>query len=42
MKELGEELDRAIAALNQIQTDQIGKINDMMKGQPFITTEVIR
>jgi hypothetical protein len=42
MKELGEELDRAVAALNQIQTDQIGKINEMMKGQPFITTEIIR
>jgi hypothetical protein len=41
-KELGEELDRAVAALNQIQTDQISKINDMMKGQPFITTEIIR
>ena len=42
MKELGQELDRAVAALNQIQTDQIGKINDMMKGLPFIATEVIR
>jgi photosystem II stability/assembly factor-like uncharacterized protein len=42
MKELGEELDRAVTALNQIQTDQISKINDMMKGQPFITTEIIR
>jgi photosystem II stability/assembly factor-like uncharacterized protein len=42
MKELGDELDRAVAALNQIQTDQIGKINEMMKGQPFITTEIVR
>ena len=42
MKELAEELDRAVAALNKIQTEQIGKINDLMKGQPFITTETIR
>ncbi|HYT75959.1 MAG TPA: hypothetical protein VEL79_14490, partial [Vicinamibacterales bacterium] len=42
MKELTEELDRAVAALNRIQTDQIGKINDMMKNAPFIVTETIR
>jgi hypothetical protein len=42
MRELGEELDRAVAALNQIQTDQISKINDMMKGQPFIMTDIVR
>jgi hypothetical protein len=42
MKELGEELDRAVAALNTIQTEQIGKINDLMKGMPFIVTETIR
>jgi photosystem II stability/assembly factor-like uncharacterized protein len=42
MKELTEELDRAVAALNRIQTDQIGKINEMMKAAPFIITETIR
>jgi len=42
MKELAEELDRAVAALNKIQTEQIGKINDMMKGMPFIVTDTIR
>jgi photosystem II stability/assembly factor-like uncharacterized protein len=42
LKELGEELDRAVAALNRIQTEQIGKINDMMKGMPFIATDVIK
>jgi len=41
-KELNQELDRAIAALNKIQTEQIGKINDMMKTMPFIVTEPIR
>jgi hypothetical protein len=42
MKELAEELDRAVAALNRIQTEQIGKINELMKGLPFIVTETIR
>jgi photosystem II stability/assembly factor-like uncharacterized protein len=42
MKELTEELDRAVAALNRIQTEDIGKINEMMKGMPFIITETIR
>jgi photosystem II stability/assembly factor-like uncharacterized protein len=42
MKELAAELDQAVAALNRIQTEQIGRINDMMKGMPFITTEAIR
>jgi photosystem II stability/assembly factor-like uncharacterized protein len=41
-KEVTEELDRAIAALNRIQTDQIGKVNEMMKNAPFIVTESIR
>ena len=41
-KELTEELDRAVGALNKIQTDQIGKINELMKSTPFIVTETIR
>ena len=42
MKELAEELDRAVAALNKIQTEQIGKINELMKGTPYISTETIK
>jgi photosystem II stability/assembly factor-like uncharacterized protein len=42
IKELGEELDRAVAALNKIQTEQIGRINEMMKGMPYISTETIK
>ncbi|HYT64784.1 MAG TPA: hypothetical protein VEL51_00085 [Vicinamibacterales bacterium] len=42
MKELIDELDRAVAALNRIQTEDIAKINEMMKGMPFIVTETIR
>jgi hypothetical protein len=42
MRELTEELDRAVSALNRIQTDQIGPINEMMKNMPFIVTDTIR
>ena len=42
IKELTEELDRAVGALNRIQADQIGRINEMMKSSPFIITETIR
>ena len=41
-KELTAELDQAVAALNTIQTDQIGRINEMMKASPFIVTETIK
>ncbi len=41
-KELTEELNRAVAALNKVQTDQVGKINDMMKTAPFIVTEIVK
>ena len=41
-RELTQELDAAIARLNQIQSDQVGKINEAMKGVPFITVETIR
>jgi hypothetical protein len=42
IKELAEELDRAVAALNKIQTEQVGRINEMMKGTPYISTDVIK
>ena len=42
MRELAQELDGAVAKLNQIQSDQIAKINDAMKAQPFITVETIK
>ena len=41
-KELAQELDQAIATLNRIQTEQIGRINEIMKGMPFVTVETIR
>ncbi len=41
-KELGEELDKAIATLNRIQTEQVGKVNELMKASPFIVTETVR
>jgi photosystem II stability/assembly factor-like uncharacterized protein len=41
-KELTAELDQAVGALNKIQTDQIGRINEMMKASPFIVTETIK
>jgi hypothetical protein len=42
MRELAQELDGAVAKLNQIQSDQIAKINEAMKSQPFITVETIK
>ncbi len=39
---MARELDRAAAALNKIQTEQIGKINEMMKTSPFIVTEIVK
>ena len=42
MKELQQELDEAIGRLNRIQTDQVGKINEMMKAAPFIQTETVK
>ena len=41
-RELTQELDAAVAKLNQIQTDQVAKINEAMKAMPFITVETIR
>jgi hypothetical protein len=41
-RELTQELDAAVAKLNQIQTDQVAKINQAMKAMPFITVETIR
>jgi photosystem II stability/assembly factor-like uncharacterized protein len=41
LKELTEELNRAVASLDKIEADQIAKINDMMKSAPFITTDRI-
>ena len=35
-------LDEAIGRLNRIQTDQVGKINEMMKAAPFIQTETVK
>ena len=42
LKELTQELDRAVAALNRIQTEQVGRINEMMKAAPYIQTESVR
>jgi hypothetical protein len=42
IRELTQELDGAIAKLNQIQSDQVTKINDAMKSVPFITVETIK
>ena len=42
MKELQQELDDAVARLNRIQNEQVGKINEMMKGTPFIVTEPLK
>ena len=42
MKELQQELDEAVARLNRIQNEQVGKINEMMKGTPFIVTEPVK
>ena len=42
MKELQQELDDAVSRLTKIQTDQVAKINQMMKAAPFITTETIK
>jgi len=39
MKELGQELEQASAALSQIQSDQIAKINAAMKNLPFISVQ---
>jgi photosystem II stability/assembly factor-like uncharacterized protein len=41
-RELTQELDAAVATLNRIQSDQIAKINEAMKSQPFITIETIK
>jgi photosystem II stability/assembly factor-like uncharacterized protein len=42
MKELQQELDEAVARLNRIQNEQVGKINEMMKATPFIVTEPVK
>jgi len=41
-EELSDELARAAAALNRIQTEQIGTINEMMKTAPFIITQIVK
>jgi hypothetical protein len=41
-KELAAELEQAVAALTRIQTEQIGRINDLMKTAPFIVTEPVK
>jgi hypothetical protein len=42
MRELAQELDGAVAKHNQIQSDQVAKINEAMKSLPFITVETIK
>jgi hypothetical protein len=42
MNELQQELDDAVGRLNRIQTDQVGRINELMKTAPFIVTEPVR
>jgi photosystem II stability/assembly factor-like uncharacterized protein len=42
LKELQQELDEAAARLSKIQTDQIAKINQLMKAAPFITIEAVK
>jgi photosystem II stability/assembly factor-like uncharacterized protein len=42
LKELTEELGRAIATLNRIQTEQVGTINELMKTAPFIITDIVK
>ncbi len=42
MKEQQQELDDAIGRLNRIQTDQVARINELMKAAPFIVTETVR
>jgi hypothetical protein len=42
MKELQQELDDAVARLNRIQNEQVGKINEMMKTMPFISIEPVK
>jgi hypothetical protein len=42
LKELTEELDKSVAALNRLQSDRVGRINELMKSAPFILTEPIK
>jgi hypothetical protein len=42
MKELQQELDDAVARFNRIQTEQVSKINELMKTAPFIQMEMVR
>jgi len=42
MKELQQELDDAVARFNRIQTEQVARINEMMKNTPFISTETVK
>jgi len=42
LKELADELDKVVGALNKLQSDQVGRVNEMMKSAPFILTEPIK
>jgi hypothetical protein len=42
LKELTDELDRVVGALNKLQSDQVNRVNEMMKSAPFILTEAIK
>src|SRR5207245_3429032 len=42
MKELQQELDAAVGRFTRIQTEQIARINEMMKAAPFIVTEAVK
>jgi photosystem II stability/assembly factor-like uncharacterized protein len=42
LKELTDELDKAVGALNKLQSDQVNRINELMKSAPFIITEPIK
>ena len=42
MKELQQELDQNVTRLNDIQTKQINRINEVMRTMPFISTEIIK
>ncbi len=42
LKELQQELDGDVTKLNRIQGEQINRINEVMRGMPFIQTEIIK
>jgi hypothetical protein len=42
MKELQQELDQAVARFNRLQSDQLARINEMMKAAPYISVEPVK